>query len=207
MLPLISLAASYRITHSSFWQAKPSGAACWTATSASSVSGSSVGLTGFVVNRLVFGGNDRSPACSRQTPPLPAEISAHAAWLCYRFTLSFRDVEDLLAGRGIAVSFQTVSEWAAKFGRKFAHQLRRRSRGQFADKWQLDEMAVTIKGNKYWLWRAVGASGYVRDALLQGRRNRRAALRLMRELLKGQVPPRGLWTPTSGVSAPPRRLN
>lgn len=116
----------------------------------------------------------------------PAEIIAHAVWLYYRFPLSLRDVEDLLAERGIDVSFQTVSEWAAKFGIKFAHQLRRRSRGHFADKWQLDEMVVTIKGKKYWLWRAVDTNGYVLDALLQGRRNKAAALRLMRKLLKGQ---------------------
>jgi IS1 family transposase len=79
-----------------------------------------------------------------------------------------------------------VSEWAAKFGLKFACQRRRRARGRFADKWQLDEMVVTIKGKKYWLWRAVDANGYVLDALLQSRRNRAAALRLMRKLLKGQ---------------------
>lgn len=116
----------------------------------------------------------------------PAEIIAHAVWLYYRFPLSFRDVEDLLCERGIDVSFQTVSEWAAKFGIKFAHQLRRRSRGHFADKWQHDEMVVTIKGKRYWLWRAVDANGYVLDALLQSRRSKRAALRLMRKLLKGQ---------------------
>jgi len=90
----------------------------------------------------------------------PAEIIAHSVWLYYRFPLSLRDVEDLLAEPGIAVSFQTVAEWAAKFGLKFAHQLRRRSRGQSADKWQLDEMVVTIKGKKYWLRRAVDGNGY-----------------------------------------------
>ena len=115
-----------------------------------------------------------------------AEIIGHAVWLYYRFPLGFRDVEDLLAEPGIDVSFQTISEWAAKFGRKFAHQLRRRSQGQFADKWQFDEMMVSIKGKKYWLWRAVDANGYVLDALLQSRRNKRAALRLMRKLLKSQ---------------------
>ena len=104
----------------------------------------------------------------------PAEIISHAVWLYYRFPLSFRDVEDLLAERGIDVPFQTVSEWAAKFGLKFAHQLRRRSRGHFADKWQLDEMVVTIKGKKYWLWRAIDANGYVLDELLQSRRNERS---------------------------------
>ncbi len=125
----------------------------------------------------------------------PAEIIAHAVWLYYRVPLSLRDVEDLLAERGIDVSFQTVSEWASKFGRKFAHQLRRRSRGNFADKWHLDEMVVSVKGKKYWLWRAVDANGYVLDALLQSRRNKKAALRLMRKLLKSQgVAPRVLVT-------------
>jgi putative transposase len=116
----------------------------------------------------------------------PAENIAHAVWLYYRFPLSFHDVEDLLAERGIEVSFQTVSEWVGKFGLKFAYQLRRRSRGHFADRWQLDEMVVFIKGKKYWLWRAIDANGYVLDALLQSRRNKRAALRLMRKLLKVQ---------------------
>jgi putative transposase len=125
----------------------------------------------------------------------PAEIIAHAVWLYYRFPLSLRDVEDLLAERGIDVSFQTVSEWASKFGLKFAHQFRRRSRGNFADKWHLDEMVVSIKGKKYWLWRAVDANGYVLDALLQSRRNKGAALRLMRKLLKGQgITPRVMVT-------------
>ncbi|XKM38367.1 IS6 family transposase (plasmid) [Rhizobium ruizarguesonis] len=116
----------------------------------------------------------------------PVEIIAHAVWLYYRFPLSLRDVEDLLAERGIDVSFQTVSEWAVKFGRKFADHLRRRSRGKFADKWHLDEMVVSIKGKKYWLWRAVDANGYVLDALMQSRRNKKAAVRLMRKLLKSQ---------------------
>lgn len=116
----------------------------------------------------------------------PAEIIAHAVWLYYRFPLSLRDVEDLLAERGIEVSFQTVSEWVLKFGLKFAFQLRRRSRGNFADKWHFDELVVSIKGRKYWLWRAVDAEGFILDALLQSRRNKKAALRLMRKLLKSQ---------------------
>jgi len=125
----------------------------------------------------------------------PAEIIAHAVWLYYRFPLSLRDVEDLLAERGINVSFQKVSEWATKFGLKFAHQLRRRSRGHSADKCQLDEMVVTIKGKKYWLWRAVYANGYVLETLLQSQRNKAAALRLMRKLLKGQgIAPRVMVT-------------
>jgi putative transposase len=103
--------------------------------------------------------------------------------------------EDLLAERGIDVSFQAVAEWATKFGLKFAHQLRRRSCGHFADKWHLDEMVVAIEGEKDWLWRAVDADGYVLDALLQSRRNKAAAFRLMRKLLKGQgVAPRVMVT-------------
>jgi len=117
----------------------------------------------------------------------PAEIVAHAVWLYHRFPLSLRDVEDLLAERGIVVSFQTVSEWAAKFARKFADHLRRRSRGKFADKWHRDEMVVSTKGKKYWLWRAVDANGCVLDALLQSRRNKKAAVRLMRKLPKSQA--------------------
>jgi len=116
----------------------------------------------------------------------PAEIIAHAVWLYYRFPLSLRNVEDLLAERGIDVSFQTVSEWVVKFGLKFAYQLRRRSRGNFADKWHLDELVVSIRGRKYWLWRAIDAEGYVLAALLQSRRNKKAALRLMRKLLGSQ---------------------
>jgi putative transposase len=91
----------------------------------------------------------------------PAEIIAHAVSLYYRFPLSLCDVEDLLAERWIDVSFQTVSEWAVTFGRKFA------------DKWHLDEMVVSIKGKKYWPCRAVDANGYVLDALLQSLRNKK----------------------------------
>ena len=78
----------------------------------------------------------------------PVEIIAHSVWLYYRCPLSFRDVEDLLAERGIDVSFKTVSQLAVKFGLKFVHQLRLRSRGHFAEKWQFHEMVATIKGKK-----------------------------------------------------------
>lgn len=78
----------------------------------------------------------------------PAEIITHAVWLYFRFPLSLRHVEDLLAERGIHISFQTVAKWAAKFGLKIAQQLRRRSRGYFVDRWQLDEIVVTVKGEK-----------------------------------------------------------
>jgi putative transposase len=125
----------------------------------------------------------------------PAEIISHAVWLYFRFPLSLRHVEEMLAVRGIAISFQTVGEWAVKFGATYARQIRRMSKGAFADKWHLDEMAVSIKGRKHWLWRAVDANGYVLDALVQTRRNKKAALRLMRRLLKEQaIAPRVMIT-------------
>jgi putative transposase len=76
----------------------------------------------------------------------PPEIIGHAVWLYFRFPLSLRHVEEMLAVRGIGVSFQTVAEWAGKFGGEYARRIRRMSKGVFADKWHLDEMVVSIKG-------------------------------------------------------------
>jgi putative transposase len=115
----------------------------------------------------------------------PSEIVAHAVWLYFRFPLSLRMVEDLLAARGITVSHQTIRTWAEKFGRNFANRIRRRS-GRFGDKWHLDEVVVSIAGKKQWLWRAVDQDGFVLDVLVQSRRNAKAAERLMRKLLKKQ---------------------
>ena len=105
----------------------------------------------------------------------PAEVIADAVWLYYRFPLSLRMVEDLLAARGIIVSHETVRRWAEKFGREFANRVRRRA-PQFGDKWHLDEVVVTINGAKHWLWRAVDQNGFVLDALVQSRRDRTAAV-------------------------------
>lgn len=116
----------------------------------------------------------------------PADVIAHAVWLYFRFPLSLRMVEDLLAERGIMVSLQTVRLWAEKFGRHFANEIRRRSAGLLGDKWHLDEVVITIQGKKHWLWRAVDQDGFVLDALVQSRRNAKAAKRLMRKLLNGQ---------------------
>lgn len=116
----------------------------------------------------------------------PAEVIAHAVWLYFRFPLSLRMVEDLLAARGVIVSHQTVRLWAEKFGRHFANDICRRSVGKLGDKWHLDEAVVTIRGQKQWLWRAVDQDGFVLDVLVQSRRNTRAARRLMRKLLQGQ---------------------
>lgn len=116
-----------------------------------------------------------------------ADVIAHAVWLYFRFPLSLRMVEDLLAERVIMVSHQTVRLWADKFGRHFANEIRRRSAGRLGDKWHLDEAVITIQGKKHWLWRVVDQDGFVLDALVQSRRDAKAAKRLMRKLLKGQV--------------------
>lgn len=115
----------------------------------------------------------------------PAEIIAQAVWLYFRFPLSLRMVEDMLAARGSIVSHQTVRLWAEKFGRHFANDIRWHSAGRLGDKWHLDEAVISIRGEKHWLWRAVDQDGFVIDALVQ-RRNAKAAKRLMCKLLKGQ---------------------
>ena len=115
----------------------------------------------------------------------PLEIISHAVWLYHRFCLSFRDTEDLLAQRGITVTYETVRQWCETFGLDYARRLRRR-RGRMGDTWYLDEVFVTIQGQRQYLWRAVDEDGDVIDILVQSRRNRRAASRFFRKLLKGQ---------------------
>jgi len=115
----------------------------------------------------------------------PAEIIQHAIWLYLRFTLSYRDVEELLAERGLDVSYETVRRWVQKFGPAIARRLRQR-RPRPSDRWHLDEMVVRIAGKRMYLWRAVDHEGEVLDMLVQRRRDSRAALRLMRKLLKKQ---------------------
>jgi putative transposase len=113
----------------------------------------------------------------------PPEIIQQAIWLYVRFTLSFRDVEDLLAERGIFVSYETVRRWVNHFGPMIAADLRRR-RSKPHTTWHLDEVYLKIDGRPVYLWRAVDAEGEVLDVLIQTRRNKRAALKLMRKLLK-----------------------
>src|SRR3978361_534813 len=115
----------------------------------------------------------------------PAEIINHAVWLYFRFPLSLRMMDELLAARGIMVSHETVRQWALKFGQAFANQIRRRLPCA-GDKWHLDEVAIKIAGVKHWLWRAVDQTGRVLDGLVQSRRDKRAAKRLLRKLLKRQ---------------------
>ena len=115
----------------------------------------------------------------------PPAIIRHAVWLYARFTLSYRDVEELLAERGLDVSYETVRRWVLKFGPLFARELRRR-RSRPTSQWHLDEMAVMISGRQFWLWRAVDSEGEILDLLVQRRRNKAAAVKLMRKLLKKQ---------------------
>src|SRR5262249_54825985 len=113
----------------------------------------------------------------------PPPIIRPPVCLYLRFTLSYRDVEDLLAERGLDVSYETVRRWVLKFGPVFARELRRR-RPRPTAKWHLDEMAVIISGRQFWLWRAVDDEGEVLDLLVQRRRDKAAAVQLMRKLLK-----------------------
>jgi putative transposase len=115
----------------------------------------------------------------------PAEVISHAVWLYFRFPLSLRMVEEMLAAHGIIVNPETIRQWAMKFGQDFANQIRRRLPAA-GNKWHLDEVAVKIAGQKHWLWRAVDQDGIVLDVLVQSRRDKGAAKRLLRKLLKRQ---------------------
>src|SRR3954449_11272755 len=95
-------------------------------------------------------------------------------------------VEEMLAARGIEVSHETVRQWGRKFGQDFANQIRRKLPDP-GDKWHLDEVGLMISGKKHWLWRAVDQDGFVLDVLVQSRRDKRAAKRLLRKLLKRQT--------------------
>jgi putative transposase len=121
----------------------------------------------------------------------PPEIIQQAIWLYLRFALSFRDVEDLLAERGIVVSYETVRRWVSHFGPMVAADLRKR-RPKPHTTWHLDEVYLKIAGRMVYLWRAVDAEGEVLDVLVQSTRNKNSALKLMRKLLKkyGFVPDR-----------------
>ena len=103
----------------------------------------------------------------------------------HRFCLSFRDAEDLLAQRGITVSYETIRQWCHTFGPAYAKTLRRR-RGRLGDTWYLDELFVNIQGRRWYLWRAIDQDGDLIDILVQSRRDRQAARRFFRKLLKGQ---------------------
>ena len=115
----------------------------------------------------------------------PPDIISHAVRVYHRYCLSFRDVEDLLAERGIIVSYETVRQWCRKFGPDYARRLKRRQ-GRLGDTWFLDEVFVRIRGERQYLWRAVDQDGDLIDILVQPRRDARAACRFFRKLLKSQ---------------------
>jgi transposase-like protein len=125
------------------------------------------------------------PEMSYRRHRFPPVIIQHAVWLYLRFTLSYRDVEELLAERGLDISYETVRWWVLKFGPVIARRLRR-CRPRPSNRWHFDEMVVRIAGARMYLWRAVDHEGEVLDMLVQRRRDSRAALRLMRKLLKKQ---------------------
>ncbi len=114
----------------------------------------------------------------------PAEIIGHAVWLYFRFALSYRDVEELLAERGVIVTDESIRQWCGKFGQQYANT-RRRRRPQPGDTWHLDEVFIRINGTTHYRWRAVDQEGHVLDILVQSRRDTVAAKKFFRTLLKG----------------------
>lgn len=123
----------------------------------------------------------------------PREVVAYAVWAYHRFALSAADVEDLLAERNVFVSRETIRKWVNRFGRHFAHCIKR-DRPAAADKWHLDEVVVLINGVKMWLWRAVDGKGDVLDILVQPRRNAKAAKRFLKQLIARFGQPRVIVT-------------
>ena len=127
---------------------------------------------------------DMKPLCFKRHRFHP-DVIRQAVWLYFRFTLSLRDVKDLMAERGIDVTYETIRCWVDKFGPAIAANIRKRS-GRADCVWHLDEMVVRINGQRMWMWRAVDKEGEVLDVLVQKRRNKAAALKLLRKLLKSQ---------------------
>jgi putative transposase len=144
---------------------------------------------------------EASETVDMTTPPdphyrhrFPAEIISHAVWLYHVFSLSLRDVELILAERGVVVSYETVRRWCKKFAASFADHLRRR-RPRPGDKWHMDEVFIRIQGVQHYLWRAVDQDGVVLDILVQARRDAQAAKRFFKRLLTGlQYQPRVIVT-------------
>ena len=126
----------------------------------------------------------------------PGEIMSHGVWLSYRFPLSDRDVQELLFERGITVSHEALRQWCQKFGQDYGNRLWHR-RAQPGDKWHLDAVFLTTNGQRHSLWRAVDQDDHVLDILVQSLRNKQAAKKFFRTLLKGlQYVPRVIITDT-----------
>jgi putative transposase len=137
-------------------------------------------------------------------PPLkgfryPREIIAFAVWAYHRLALSTADVEDLLAARGVIVSREAIRLWVNRFGSHFADCIRR-ERPRPNDKWHMDEVVITIRGKKHWLWRAIDADGDVLDILVQTRRNAKAAKRFFQRLVSQFGEPRVVITPSRDIA-------
>ena len=144
----------------------------------------------------------KNPYAGHRFPP---ELISYTVWLYFRFPLSLRMVEEMLAFRGIEVSHETIRQWGLKFGQEFANIIRRRL-PRPGDKWHLDEVVLKIAGKKHYLWRAVDQHGVVLDVLVQSRRDKKAAKRLLRKLLKRQGrAPRVMITDKLDHTARPRR--
>ena len=128
----------------------------------------------------------------------PSQIISYTVWLYFRFTLSFRDIEELLAARGNAVSYETIRQWCLKFGQKYSHRIKK-SRGPLEDTWYLDEVFIKINGVQHYLWRAVDQDGDVVDVFLQERRDSQAAKRFFKRLISSnQGNPRKIVTDKLG---------
>ncbi len=130
----------------------------------------------------------------------PRPIISYAVWAYHRFALSLRDVEDLLAERGVIVSYESIRVWCQRFGTQIAAKIRH-NRPVPGDKWHLDEVVISIRGRKHWLWRAVDANGDVLEVLIQSRRNAHAAKRFLMKLMKRWGVPRVLVTPFRDIAA------
>lgn len=131
----------------------------------------------------------------------PSDVIRHAVWLYFRFTLSFRDVEELLAQRGVEVSYETIRAWTIKFGPQIARGLKQR-RPAPSPRWHLDEVVSKIRGRHMYIWRAVDDEGEVLDLVVQRRRDHDAALKLLRRLLRNQpVEPEAIVTDGLGSYA------
>jgi len=115
----------------------------------------------------------------------PSQIISHAGWVYHRFCLSFREVEELLAERGLTVTYETIRQGCQKFGVAYARKLKKRQ-GRLGDTWHPADVFVSIQGERQYLWRAVNQDGDTIDILVQRRRNKQAAVRFFRRLLKGQ---------------------
>jgi len=115
----------------------------------------------------------------------PSQIISHAVWLYHRFSLSFRDIEDILAARGVIVSYETIRQWCLKIASPITRQLKKKQ-GKLGDEWYLDEVFIKLNGKVHYLWRAVDQDGCELDVFVSKRRNKKAALKFFRKLFKIQ---------------------